>query len=1516
MEEKKQNIRFKTFRKIVLRTLLVFLILLFSAGIALSLPSVQTYIAHYFTEKINKDFGTNINVKEVEITIFGGVQLKKVLIKDEKKDTLIFAKRIATTIVDAKKLLDGDLIFGAIKADELLLNIKTYKGDRDTNLDKFVASFDKGSKKSTKKFLMTSNQVTLINSRFVLNDYNRLNSKDVDFKNLNVIASNFKILGPDVTTNIQEMSFKDYRGLEVENLKSKFTYTKKNIRLEELDLKTKESNFNGEIILKYDRKDFANFNNKVLFDVKTKKATIASNDIRYFYKELGKNHIFSLEGKIEGTLNDFTAKNLYLIDSNKSEIKGDINFKNLFAKEDQGNFYMKGTFDKVASSYDGLTVLLPSVLGKKLPSSLKKIGKFNLAGSAEITTKTIDATFELKTKIGNVSSQLIMSNIDNIDNAKYEGNIVLDNFDLGTYLGRKDLGRVSIDVDVNGKGFTKKYLDTKFSGEVKNIVYNGYNYKNIIADGSFKKPYFKGKVNINDPNLFIDFEGLVDSSKKENVYDFKAKVDYINLKRLNFLKDSIAVFKGDVLMKIAGNSLNTINGEVIISNASYQNKKDIYFFDNVILNSSFDAANEHTISVYSPENIKGELKGKFEFEQIQKMVQNSLGSLYTNYKQKPIKKGQYLNFNFSEFNKIIEILNPDISLNDDALVNGLIKSDDNYIKLEFTTKSIDLFDNRIDNVLLEIDNKNPLYNTYIQLDSIKTKHYKVRDFSLINATSKDTLSFRTEFKGGNKGQDYFNLNLYHTIDKENKNVIGFSKSEMMFKDFLWYINEEESDKSKVIFDNDFKTFTFDDFIVSHENQFLKLSGLIEGKYTKDLKLTFNEVDLNKITPDINQFKFEGRVNGDIKLIQDNAIYQPTAALEINDLFINENELGKLNLEIEGNEDFSKFDLISTIENENFKSFAANGDLQIKDGNTFADLQFNFQKFNLGVLSNLGGDVISNIRGMVSGFARINGNVNDISYNGRLFVDDAGLTIPYLNVDYGLKPNTVVDVTKNSFEIKPTILTDTKFNTEGSLVGIIKHKEFAKWELDLEIDSDRIIALNTRDSEDAAYFGKAFINGNATIKGPTNGLVINVNATSEKGTDIKIPINESDAISESSYIHYSTKEEKYNRGNKNESIARNYNGLQMNFEFDITKDANIEVILDRNSGHGMKGVGEGGLVFRINTLGDFNMWGDFIVEKGAYNFKWGGLIDKKFAVKKNGYISWAGDPFKAVLNLQAVYETAANPDLLLGNASFNRKIPVEVLIDLKGTIANPEPDFNIDFPNVNSVVKSEIETQLADKDTRSRQAMVLLSTGSFLSQEGLSQAQYTNFAFEKASALFGDIFNDEGGKTQVGVTYLQSDRTQINPIDSRVEATISSQLNDRITFNGKVGVPLGGVNQSTVVGNVEIQYRVNDDGTLNLRFFNKENDINFIGQGIGYTQGVGVSYEVDFDTFNELVKKIFGKKAKRVNLINSTSVPDDSEVIPDYVGIKTKEEKERQKQKEKEQRELEQNQNRHAVPLDD
>jgi hypothetical protein len=55
------------------------------------------------------------------------------------------------------------------------------------------------------------------------------------------------------------------------------------------------------------------------------------------------------------------------------------------------------------------------------------------------------------------------------------------------------------------------------------------------------------------------------------------------------------------------------------------------------------------------------------------------------------------------------------------------------------------------------------------------------------------------------------------------------------------------------------------------------------------------------------------------------------------------------------------------------------------------------------------------------------------------------------------------------------------------------------------------------------------------------------------------------------------------------------------------NAEVEVILDRNTGHGMKGKVWVFVVY--NTLGKFNICGRFQAYEGTYNFKYGGLIDK-------------------------------------------------------------------------------------------------------------------------------------------------------------------------------------------------------------------------------------------------------------------------------------------------------------------
>jgi outer membrane protein assembly factor BamB len=289
-----------------------------------------------------------------------------------------------------------------------------------------------------------------------------------------------------------------------------------------------------------------------------------------------------------------------------------------------------------------------------------------------------------------------------------------------------------------------------------------------------------------------------------------------------------------------------------------------------------------------------------------------------------------------------------------------------------------------------------------------------------------------------------------------------------------------------------------------------------------------------------------------------------------------------------------------------------------------------------------------------------------------------------------------------------------------------------------------------------------------------------------------------------------------------------------------------------------------------------------------------LEPKELTVEPGGSIRWEGDPMKAQIDLRAVYETQANPSVLLDNP-INRSIPVNVEINLTGELEQPEPDFTFKFPNVSSTIKSELEYRLETKESRENQALYLLATGSFASEISLGQQAYGTIA-DRVNSLFNSLIASDNGKVQFGFNYEAGEQTPQYQTDDRLGLTLSTKISDRVLFNGKVGVPIGGVNETVIAGDAEIAILLNEDGTLTAKFFNRENNIRNFGEEIGYTQGAGISYNVEFDTFKEFLNIIFSgknKKKKAAESVDANNKTTKEENFPDYINLKSKNEKKEQ-----------------------
>ena len=89
---------------------------------------------------------------------------------------------------------------------------------------------------------------------------------------------------------------------------------------------------------------------------------------------------------------------------------------------------------------------------------------------------------------------------------------------------------------------------------------------------------------------------------------------------------------------------------------------------------------------------------------------------------------------------------------------------------------------------------------------------------------------------------------------------------------------------------------------------------------------------------------------------------------------------------------------------------------------------------------------------------------------------------------------------------------------------------------------------------------------------------------------------------------------------------------------------------------------------------------------------------------------------------------------------------------------------------------------------------------------------------------------------------------------RLGLTLKTEISEKILINGKVGVPVGGEEKNVIIGDVQIEFLLNKEGNLKARFFNKENEYQYFANDIGYSKGLGIFYEIEFDSFKNIFKK--------------------------------------------------------------
>ena len=645
--------------------------------------------------------------------------------------------------------------------------------------------------------------------------------------------------------------------------------------------------------------------------------------------------------------------------------------------------------------------------------------------------------------------------------------------------------------------------------------------------------------------------------------------------------------------------------------------------------------------------------------------------------------------------------------------------------------------------------------------------------------------------------------------------------------------------------------------------------LINGFYNNE-----NDIDLNfelsnlfiQNFYEINKNPISGYVESKIKLNRSETNRTLSLNASIKDINIKEYQLGNLELSAFGNTDFDSYSVdLKLLKNENI-TLESEGTVIAINEKPNLDLDLNFNDFDISFVEKIGSNTLKEISSSISGQVNLWGAYDNIQHNGSLILNNSKFFIPYLNIEYLINDNSELTLYNQNIEFNNISIGHIDSKSSSSLNGKINHTNYKDWNLGLLFQSDRLFILNKEFNEDENYYGKAFIDGQISIIGPTGKVAIDIDAITKPGTYITIPRSNNYSIDDFSFIEFNdlNNSNLYNENNLFEDINQlNNKTLDLNINLEIDNNAQVDITIDQETGSYISGTGNGNLFMEIDSDGKFNIYGDYITTEGEYNFKDLALIDKKFKLKDGGTIVWDGEPLGAQMDLLATYEVpgGSNPALLLDNPNFNKKIPTDVEIKLTGNLTKPNsPDFEIYFPNTSSTVTSEINYKLNDPEVRQLQAISLLTQGIFINEVSVSIEGITNNIYEKVSDVFTDLLGGSQDPPKVGLNYLQGDKSDILDIktEDRFGVTLSTEISDRILFNGKIGVPIGGIEETLIIGDVQIDFILNEDGSLKAKVFNRENEFRYIGDKLGYTQGVGLTYQVDFQTFRDLLSKLVEK----------------------------------------------------------
>ncbi|MEO6904776.1 MAG: translocation/assembly module TamB domain-containing protein, partial [Ginsengibacter sp.] len=1137
---------------------------------------------------------------------------------------------------------------------------------------------------------------------------------------------------------------------------------------------------------------------------------------------------------------------------------------------------------ELRTNYNELVRLIPSLKEITNPK-LSAFGNIIFSGSYTGYIRDFVTYGTLATDIGTLQTDLHMKVPAN-GRAVYEGKVSTTNFQLGKFIDNPNIKNIVFDGKINGKGFNANDVDLGIDGKVSKIEFNGYPYTNIIAHGTFKNKLFSGTGSINDPHIIIDtLVGYINFSKSNPEFNLESNVTKLDLKNLGFTNDSISL-KGKFRLNFTGSNIDNFLGSAKLYNAVLKDNGKQLSFDSLKINSAF--LNGKKLLTLETNELYASINGSFNILELPDAFQLFLNKYYPAYINKTKRNLENQNFSFfintKNISEYINLVDTRITGLDNSVIHGDINIASNILNLQADVPQFNYSNISFNSVHFSGTGTKDTLVLLGNIDDVVINDSLHSPNAKLSIIAANDISDITIHATGNKTLSDADLSA-RVYTNKNGFKLTFNPSTFIINQKQWQVAKDG------VLELNKKKLTANNIRFSQNGQEIYIStqpSLVDS--SNDIIVAIQNLVVEDITPLILKSpKLEGLLNGNIR---------------VNDPF------GKLAVQFDTRVDEFRFEgdsvgvivangeylsgpgnlKVNMLSNNNLYNFSANFDYQFKDSSInqlSGSIVFNNSEIHL--LENYLGNIFSNIYGKATGKLNISGKASAPKLTGSVLLDKTALTVDYTQCRYTLKDSSIINFNPDEIDFGTLKIVDTLHHT-ATLTGKIYHTFFDNFffnELHLRTDPignrpAKFTLLNTTARDNTEFYGYVVGQADLTLNGFITDMNLNISGEPTDSSHIYLPTGETVETGSMDYLEFI----KFGREMTADLHPRENTSIKVNMELTANPLVKIDVILDETTGDVIKAQGSGKLNITAGTKDPLTIRGRYDIEQGQYTFNFQTFLKTPFTLQQ-GYIEWQGDPYLANMNIDAIYRAEnVNLNNIPTSAGYrNINGDVDILFKLRGTLKNPQPEFEFQFPFDNPLKSDPIASEFLktryqeDRTALMNQVASLLLFNQFMTtdQTLLTGNNTGNFVTRSVGQLLSSTLSTSLNSWLQKVLNTNSVNliTNINTADFNFQKGATQKelqnvgnfgvktafLNNKllVTVAGNVDYRLG---QTVTTSNsnflftpdVSFEYLISPDGRLRVIGFNRSDAD--LGDIAGVTRrnrtGIQLSYRKDFDTFAE------------------------------------------------------------------